>query len=456
MSTTTKQRGRRSKRSSLSGKSVKIRRAKRTEKRLFDEKLGEFHYLGESRPVGDTLRMIAEIDGEWAGLLMWGSAAYRLKPRDEFIGWTATQRAQRQKLVVQNRRFCLLFERGEHPNLASHILGAAIRELPSLWLEDFGYEPLLAETFTDIEAYAGTCYKAAGWQPLGRTKGYSRHRADFYVPNDRPKKLWVRELCDDAAAQLKAMQLPPACLGGAHSDADGVLPLKVSQIDSLYEALRKVPDPRASNRSFRIGSILAIVAMAIFSGHLNLAQIVRFADRLHNDQRKRLGLPRFSPDSSYLKVPSYKVFYNLLRKLDIDAFAQCLSQWLSQHAGTLPAALALDGKFIRDTVGIVCLVDHENGVPRSMAKASQKKGEGEDCELKAAQRMIGHERDLSHTLITADALHTQRETAQEIVAKGGEFILQAKDNQKTVHSLAKTLTQDLPPFLPVRTKHTEE
>ena len=42
----------------------------------------------------------------------------------------------------------------------------------------------------------------------------------------------------------------------------------------------------------------------------------------------------------------------------------------------LLAALALDGKFIRDTVGIVSLVDHETGVPRAMAKASKKEGEG--------------------------------------------------------------------------------
>jgi len=400
--------------------------------------------------------MIAEVDGEWVGVLLWGSASYRLKHRDEFIGWTATQRAQRQKLVVQNRRFCIFFQPGEHPNLASRILGAAIRDLPTLWFADFGYAPLLAETFTDIEAQAGTCYRAAGWQPLGKTKGYSRDRADFYVPNERPKKLWVRELRPDAAAQLRAIQLPEECRGGAHSDADGVLPLKTLQVESLHQALCKVPDPRARNRSFHIGSILTIVAMAIFSGHYNLAQIVRFADRLRIDQRKRLGLPRFKPGSSYRKVPSYKVFYNLLRKLDVDAFAQCLSLWLAEHSGTLPAALALDGKFIRDTVGVVCLVDHETGVPRSMAKASKKEGEGKDCELKAAQRMIHNETDLSNTLITADALHTQRRSAQDIVAKGGEFILQVKGNQKTVHKLSKQLTKGLSPLLPAYKKHTAE
>ena len=439
---------------SLSKTPVQIRVIKAKERKRFEALMGEYHYLGEGHSAGDTLRLVAERSGEWVGLLMWGSACYRLKPRDAFIGWTSTQRAQRQKLVVQNRRFALLADRGQHPNLASHILGAAVRELPGLWHEAFGYEPLLAETFTDIEAFEGTCYKASGWQPLGLTKGFSRHKADFYVPNDRPKKLWVRELHKDALSSLRAMTLPEACLKGAQSDADGVLPLKKKQIESLYQALCKVPDPRASNRTFHIGAILTIVAMAIFSGHRNLVQIVRFANRLRNDQRRELGLPRFSSESSYRKVPSYKVFYNLLRKLDIDAFAQCLSQWLAQHSGTLPVALALDGKFIRNTVGVVCLADHETGVPRAMTKASKKEGEGEDCEIRAAQRMIQSETDLSNTLITADALHCQRRMAGSIVERGGDFILQAKDNQKSVHNTAKKLTQNIVPLLPAAKKPT--
>lgn len=314
---------------SLSGKAVCIAVVEAPEAKRFDELLGAFHYLGESRPVGDSLRLAAMIEGQWVGLSMWGSAAYRLKDRDSFIGWTPTQRAQRQKLVVQNRRFLLLGERGEHPNLASRLLGAIVRELPGLWFERFGYTPLLAETFTDIEAYEGTCYKAAGWLPLGLTKGYSRHRPDFYVPNERPKKLWVRELCKNAPATLRAPELPAACRKGAHSDADGVLPLNTAHVESLYEALCRVPDPRTSNRSFHIGAVLSIVAMAVFSGHLNLVQVLRFGNRLRHEQRVALGLPRFKGARSYRKTPSYKVYYNLLRKLNIDSFSQCLSQWLA-------------------------------------------------------------------------------------------------------------------------------
>lgn len=434
--------------SPMSGKPLVIRKIKNIERKRFREWAGQFHYMGEGHAAGDTLRLVVEAEGQWVALLLWGSAAYRLKDRDAFIGWDPALRAQRQKLVVQNRRFVLLAERGEHPNLASRILGQAIRELPALWKATFGYEPLLAETFSDAEAREGTCYKASGWLPLGLTKGYSRHRADFYVANDRPKKLWVRELRKDAAALLRAPQLPPECAPGAGSDADGVMPLADRQIESLHEALCRIPDPRAENRRFHIGALLSIVAMALLSGHRNLVQILRFAQRMKMPQRKALALPRFASNSSYRKVPSYSALYNLLRQLDVDVFAERLGQWLQQHCGTLPASLALDGKFIRDTVGLVCLVDHETGVPRAMARASEKKGEGRDCELKVAQRLICAQPDLTNVLITADALHCQRQTARDVVERGGEFILQVKDNQKAVHAQAAIRTRDLPPFLP--------
>ena len=77
----------------MSGKSLAIKVVETKENKRFDKLLGEYHYLGESWPVGDSLRMVAHMDGEWVGLLQWGSAAYRLKDRDNFIGWTATQRS---------------------------------------------------------------------------------------------------------------------------------------------------------------------------------------------------------------------------------------------------------------------------------------------------------------------------------------------------------------------------
>lgn len=139
--------------------------------------------------MGDYLRQIVQAEGRPAALLVWGPASYALKDRDLWISWSAPQRLVRLKLVVQNRRFLWLTGKGQSPNLASQTMGAAFRALPGQWRERFGYRPLLAESFTGPEAYAGTCYHASNWDPVGLSAGDRRHRADFYVANDRPNRL---------------------------------------------------------------------------------------------------------------------------------------------------------------------------------------------------------------------------------------------------------------------------
>jgi hypothetical protein len=435
------------------GNRLRIEVVQPEDQKRFDRLLGQYHYLGETRPVGDFLRQVAILEGEWVGLLAWGSACYALKDRDAYVGWTPTLRAERQKLIVQNRRFLLLREKGAHPNLASRILGAAVKALPEQWRAYFGYVPLLAETFTDIESFHGTCYKAAGWEPLGLTKGFSRHRADFFVPHDRPKKLWVKKLRKNALELLCAPELPKEHQIGARSNAQGVMPLSQPQMESLYERLCRLPDPRAANRKFHIGAVLSIVSMSLLSGHRNLSQIHRFGWRLTQPQRKSLGLPRKNGKNFY-RVPSYKVYFTLLSKLNPDVLAESLSDWLRTHSGSLPASLALDGKMIRDTIGIVCLADHETGVPHAMACMSMKEGEGDQCELKTAQKLIESLPDLNHQLVTADALHCQAASAQAIVVQGGDYLLQVKDNQKTVRALAERGLAGLSPLLPGSRKTT--
>ena len=188
----------------------------------FDAQLREHHYLGAGRPVGDYLRQIVFVRGQPAALLVWGPACYALKDRDLWIGWSANHRVERLKLIVQNRRFLVLAKKGAEPNLASQTMGVALRNLPAQWYEQFGYRPLLAESFTDPEAYSGTCYKASNWQAVGMSAGYSRHRADFYVANEHPKKLWLlpsahppgpRALCRPAHRLVASpSRHPPAAL----------------------------------------------------------------------------------------------------------------------------------------------------------------------------------------------------------------------------------------------------
>jgi hypothetical protein len=438
------------------GKSaLRARTARADEHPWFDAQLCQHHYLGAGCPIGDYLRQVVEGAGQVVGLLVWGPACYALKDRDLWIGWSATQRVERLKLVVQNRRFLLLSAKGQAPNLASQVLGAALRALPGQWEEQFGYRPLLAESFTDPEAYAGTCYKASNWEAVGWSKGYSRHRADFYIPNERPKRLWLRPLAAEARQRLRAWELPPQCRAGLVAAPSGQLPIKESQMVSLLQLLARGPDPRDSNTHYRIGPVLTLVAMALLAGRREIAEIARFATTLTQPQRRRLGLPLKKGTKGFYKVPGYDVFYQVLTRMDPEDFAALLSSWLSRQVGSLPQALALDGKMIRDHIGLLTLAQHEDGAPQALAVYDQKEGT-ERCEQTAAAALLESLPALDGKLISADPLHCQRKLGQTIVQKGGDYLLQIKANQPHLFRKAQALDalQDTP-FLPTPTVGTD-
>ncbi|MEZ5328274.1 MAG: DUF4338 domain-containing protein [Verrucomicrobiales bacterium] len=177
--------------------------------------------------------------GEREEALAWAASAWHLKDRDEWIDWDPLTRACRLKLIVSNWRF-LVFEATRRPNLASQCLGAALRALPEQWQAIHGYRPLLAESFTNPESHAGTCFKATNWTPLGISKGFSRHYGDYYVPNDRPKKLWGYELHPEpgkARKLLCARPLPPEHAAG---ETDGASRMRAPAIARNLALLRSV------------------------------------------------------------------------------------------------------------------------------------------------------------------------------------------------------------------------
>jgi hypothetical protein len=388
--------------------------------------------------VGDYLRQVVERDGQPVALLVWGPACYALKDRDRWIGWSAPQRIERLKLVVQNRRFLLLTAKGQSPNLASQALSAAVRVLPEHWQQHFGYRPLLAETFTDPEAYAGTCYKASNWEPVGFSAGYRRHRADFYVATERPKKVWLYPLVPNAKARLRAVHVPEACRAGLGATPSGTLPVPAADLDSLRDVFRHAPDPRDDNTRYRIGPVLTLIALALLAGRREIAEIARFATTLTPRQRRRLGLPRKPGTRGFYQVPGYGVFYQVLTRMDPEAFATLLNDWLQARAGRLPAALALDGKMIRDHIGLLTLAQHEDGAPQAVAVYDQKENTPR-CEQTAAVALLEQLPALDEKLITADPLHCQRTHARTIVEKGGDYLFQVKGNQPKLLAQAQKL-----------------
>ncbi len=122
--------------------------------------------------------------------------------RARWIGWTAQARRENVPRVVNNSRF-LIFPHVRVPHLASHVLGQLARRARADWLEHWGFEPLLLETFVDPRHYAGTCYRAAGWQLLGATSGRGLARPGQSY-HSTPRQVWVKPLTSDCRDRLCA------------------------------------------------------------------------------------------------------------------------------------------------------------------------------------------------------------------------------------------------------------
>jgi hypothetical protein len=140
----------------------------------FAAALSEFHYLGHRGTVGENLQYtVTDQSGRLLACLLFGSAAWKCRARDEFIGWTAEQRERRLTWITNNTRF-LILRSVRVPHLASWILGRVMRRLSSDWEEKYGHPIALVETFVERERFAGTSYKAANWIRIGETTGRSR------------------------------------------------------------------------------------------------------------------------------------------------------------------------------------------------------------------------------------------------------------------------------------------
>jgi hypothetical protein len=165
--------------------------------------LARHHYLGFGGDTGPHLRyLVRDALGRDLACAIFGAAAWQVRARDAFIGWSATQRRARLWAVVNNTRL-LILPHVRVPHLASHVLGRLLRRLPVDWHAKYAQTPVLAETFVERDRFAGTCYQAANWQCIGESCGRSRgdraHRLQVPI-----KEIWLYPLRADFRARLCA------------------------------------------------------------------------------------------------------------------------------------------------------------------------------------------------------------------------------------------------------------
>jgi len=153
---------------------------------LWNELIERYHYLGHKPLPGAQIKyLVFSSQGTPLAALGFGAAAWKVAPRDNFIGWLPQQRERNLHLIVNNARFLILpwvISR----NLASRILSIAAKQLPLDWQKYYNYQPVLLETFVQKNRFKGTCYRAANWILLGQTQG--RGKLDRYNKYPLPIK----------------------------------------------------------------------------------------------------------------------------------------------------------------------------------------------------------------------------------------------------------------------------
>lgn len=422
---------------------VQVRLIQPEEQEKFDQLIVQAHYLHNAQFVGEQLRYVAEYQGQWVALLVWSAGAYKLKLREQWIGWSDRQKRRRLPLVVNNSRF-FIPEPFHIPNLASRVMKLNLARLSADWEEVYHHAVLIAETFVDPERFRGTTYKAGGWTLLGQTRGFQRSRQDFYEPHHKPKELWVRELESGARTILRGRNLPAACQAceaDRPPDCDQS-PEDLRQMDRFFG---DIPDWRRRKAVHSISSLVAVTVCALMCKVcLGQRDLAAFARNLTREQMKALGFPRDWTQRIHTYIPpSESTFARLLRHLDNRALQRALLRWLDHVLGQRDCAgdqVSVDGKELLNSQGLEVVSAYSLTHGRWLG--SEPVAEGSN-EIPAVQSLL--ERiDLEGSLLTADALHTQTQTARIVVQdRGGDYLFTVKANQPGVEKNVQQLYEGL-------------
>jgi hypothetical protein len=415
------------------------------ERQRWEELMRRHHYLGFAGMVGKSLRYVAEFSGQWLALLGWQAAALKCRPRDRWIGWPPVLQYQRLCLIANNCRFLILPE-VQLRNLASRVLSLNLKRLSADWQAVHGHPVWLAETFVDPDRFTAACYRAANWQVLGRTRGYAK-RQRSYTCHHRPKWMLVYPLHPRAQELLADPHTPFGRLPKMNSKT-----LTTRQLESLHHQLGQLPDCRKRRGiRHRYRTVLTLALAAVLCGAKSFTALGEFAVSLTQAQLKHLGC-RFDKKTKQHQPPCESTLRRVLQASDAEALDRFLGQWLlAQSSPNDP--LAVDGKTLRGAhrqdgskVHLLSAFLHQQGGTVAQIEVGEKTNE-----IPEIKRLLDP-LEIQGRVVTADAMHTQKETAHYLVEeKGAHYLFTVKDNQKTLREDIAALGNDdfSPGALPV-------
>lgn len=413
------------------------------EQARFDAFLVEHHYLHSATAVGEQLRYVATFQGQWLGVALWAAPALHLRGRDGYIGWSEEQRRTRLPLLANNTRLLILPE-CHYPNLISRFMKLMLARLSADWQERWHHPLALVETFVDPQLFTGTAYQVSGWTKLGVTAGWGRtgEGQDYYLAHGRPKQLWVKELEKGALRKLRAPSLP-AAWAVVEAAAAPRCRATVPQMRSLLEHLRQVPEfRRRQSLAYPLPGLLALIALATFCGVVRgQRDLAAFARTLSQAQLRALQF-RLERKTRRVRCPDETTFHRVLTQVEPACLERALLAWQAQVLGPAPdTAIILDGKKLRHAQGVELVSAIGAASGRWLGTVCTEENSNE---IPAARTLL-QKVDVAGKTVLADALHTQVETAQQILYEhGGDYVFTVKDNQKTLRQTLQELLQPQP------------
>jgi hypothetical protein len=170
------------------------------ESRTWEAMMAVHHPCGRAPLCGGQIRYLicGQRHGVLGGLAV-SAAAWRLRARDEWLGWDDAERGANLAGVVCNSRF-LILPTVRVAHLASHVLGQLTRRIARDWQDAYGISPWLMESYI-AAGHSGTAYRAANWIEVGMTAG--RGRQDAACKARLPaKRVFLYPLCRPTLKRL--------------------------------------------------------------------------------------------------------------------------------------------------------------------------------------------------------------------------------------------------------------
>jgi predicted transposase YbfD/YdcC len=208
---------------------------------------------------------------------------------------------------------------------------------------------------------------------------------------------------------------------------------------SIWEHFSVLPDPRVERTKLhKLEDILTITICAVICGAETWVDIADFGWAKESWLRTFLELPN--------GIPSHDTFDRVFAALDTKVFEGCFQNWVADLAGSSEGKLvAIDGKTIRRSldrasgraaIHLVSAWVHENH-----AVFGQIRTEDKSNEITAIPKLL-EMLNLHKATVTIDAIGCQKEIAEKVLDRGGQYVLAVKANQAALYEDIRTFLDD--------------